>query len=451
MTKKVYLTIGIGPSKEKLGDLEIELYDEEVPKTVANFCHHLKKNYRGCQFHRIIRNFMVQCGDYIKGDGTGGDSLYGPTFADENLHHSHLHSQRGVLSMANSGPDTNGSQFFITFRPTPHLDGKHVVFGQVVAGDNVLQALEKISTDSGDHPKVPVVIIDCGIREENTQQETESGKKSLEVHSNDDECEIDLDDDVKSPRETENEEIGGRKEQQQSDDIHDETTNTSLKNPLKDRLRRLKMKMNQARQLNRKEVMAEGERLSHDGSKKEMERLRLKDKKRCEVEWERQNAKALQMAAANGILGKNGKSLVEPAHDSMQKARKQKDTEIRNRYSVYDYYNPEGQHRHYERNLKSLPNHILNREETEIYNPISAVLSDSSTKQKEQEGAQRIAKEMRRRIEKQKNSKRNRMEFEGEDVSYINKRNQMFNKKINRNYDKATAEIRQNLERGTAL
>jgi len=442
MTKKAYLTIGI--VGEELGRLEIELYDDVVPKTVANFVHHIQKNYRDSPFHRIIRNFMVQGGDYIKGDGTGGDSLYGPKFDDENLNHSYKHSQRGVLSMANSGPDTNGSQFFITLKPTPHLDRKHVVFGQVVKGDDVLRAMEKLPTGKNDCPKMPIVILDCGIIEEekwklndlerlnfsqnkdqvsnNRKNETaEESKKS--VHDDDDKDEIDLDEE----------------DDDEPDDITNsiKTTTTTSKNPLQDRLRKLKMKMNQARQLNRTEVMEEGRRISN--STKETERVRMKDKKRNKEEWRRQNSKGLRLGSS---------SLLEPARDSLQKAHKNKETEIRNRYSVHDYYNPEGQHRHYERNVKSVPRNHDEMETGEIYNPIDSFLRVD--KDKEKEGTRRLAKEMNRRIVKQKN-KVDRLEFEGEDVSYINKRNQRFNQKISRNYDKATAEIRQNLERGTAL
>jgi pre-mRNA-splicing factor SYF2 len=116
------------------------------------------------------------------------------------------------------------------------------------------------------------------------------------------------------------------------------------------------------------------------------------------------------------------------------------------RFSVNDYYNPEGQHRHYERNLKSIPKQDNVDSSTETFNP----MMDAADPQKEREGARRMANELYRRIEKQKN-KRDRLEFEETDVGYINKRNKRYNQKISRNYDKSTAEIKQNLERGTAL
>ena len=147
---KAYLTISHGDNTH-LGTLRLNLRPDIVPRTVENFVHFLtttssgKKSsssaidnkggsdeaagYRNSTFHRIIPKFMAQGGDFLKHDGTGSTSIYGPSFADENFQLSH--SQRGTLSMANSGADTNGCQFFITFKATAHLDGKHVVFGYV--------------------------------------------------------------------------------------------------------------------------------------------------------------------------------------------------------------------------------------------------------------------------------------------------------------------------------
>ena len=116
---------------------------------------HFKKS----TFHRVIPGFMAQGGDFTHGNGRGGESIYGEKFGDENF--SHVHACRGILSMANCGPGTNGSQFFLCFGPTPHLNGAHVVFGQVVDGFNVLDQIEAVGSHSGQTIK-PVVITDCG-------------------------------------------------------------------------------------------------------------------------------------------------------------------------------------------------------------------------------------------------------------------------------------------------
>jgi len=118
-------------------------------------------HYKGSVFHRVIPGFMCQGGDFTAGDGTGGESIYGETFADENF--KIKHTLPGLLSMANAGPGTNGSQFFIATDVTPHLDGKHTVFGCVLLGFNdVVKAIERVGSASG-ATSSPVIIADCGL------------------------------------------------------------------------------------------------------------------------------------------------------------------------------------------------------------------------------------------------------------------------------------------------
>eukprot|EP00392_Amoebophrya_sp_AT5.2_P010730 g10797.t1 len=190
-----------------LGRLIFRLFQERVPKTVENFrvlcCGKLGADYSyaNSPFHRLIPGFMIQGGDFTKGNGTGGKSIYnnGGVFEDENLTAGSIlsvstatagkisgkktstssdpsgfadlqlntsgstHSKRGILSMANRGPNTNGSQFFLLFQPAPHLDGKHVVFGELVEGKDVLDRLERMPTDpSTDRPLGGIVIAKCG-------------------------------------------------------------------------------------------------------------------------------------------------------------------------------------------------------------------------------------------------------------------------------------------------
>jgi cyclophilin family peptidyl-prolyl cis-trans isomerase len=153
--KKEYIVLSISKSPEEnkevpIGDIYIKLYEDICPKTCHNFKSLSKIEYKGCVIHRMIKGFMLQTGDYENSNGTGGSSVYGKKFPDENFNLKH--TKRGLLSMANSGPDTNGSQFFITFDAAPHLDGKHVVFGEVVKGWEVLDAIEAMKTNSNDEP-----------------------------------------------------------------------------------------------------------------------------------------------------------------------------------------------------------------------------------------------------------------------------------------------------------
>jgi peptidylprolyl isomerase domain and WD repeat-containing protein 1 len=146
-----------------MGDIQIELQAHKCPKTVENFTTHAKNGYyNNTIFHRIIKNFMIQGGD-PDGDGTGGTSIWGRNFKDE-FHPTLKHSRAGILSMANVGPNTNGSQFFITTVPTPWLDGKHTVFGQVTLGLDVVAKLDKVATGDADRPLEDIQIINIDVK-----------------------------------------------------------------------------------------------------------------------------------------------------------------------------------------------------------------------------------------------------------------------------------------------
>ncbi|XP_043247153.1 peptidyl-prolyl cis-trans isomerase-like 1 [Amphibalanus amphitrite] len=134
-----------------MGEIVIELYWEHAPNTCRNFAELSRRGYyNGCKFHRIIKDFMIQGGDPTS-TGRGGASIYGNSFKDE-ISPELKHTGAGILSMANSGPDTNGSQFFITLAPTQWLDGKHAIFGRVQSGMDVVKRMGMVETDSGDRP-----------------------------------------------------------------------------------------------------------------------------------------------------------------------------------------------------------------------------------------------------------------------------------------------------------
>jgi len=164
----VFFDMAVGPTQ--IGRIMMELYADVTPKTAENFRQFCTGEYKkdgvplgfkGSQFHRVIKDFMVQGGDFVNGDGTGCMSIYaGSTFADENF--TLKHEEPGLLSMANSGKDTNGCQFFITAAKCDFLDGKHVVFGRVIDGMLVVRKVENAPVGPNNKPKVTITVSQCG-------------------------------------------------------------------------------------------------------------------------------------------------------------------------------------------------------------------------------------------------------------------------------------------------
>ncbi|XP_016359192.1 NK-tumor recognition protein-like isoform X1 [Sinocyclocheilus anshuiensis] len=183
-------------NREPVGRIVCQLFSDVCPKTSKNFlclCTGEKGSgkttgkhlcYKGSTFHRVVKNFMIQGGDFTEGNGRGGESIYGGFFEDENF--TLKHDRAFLLSMANRGKDTNGSQFFITTKTAPHLDGVHVVFGLVISGFEVIKKIEGLKTDSASRPYADVRVIDCGQLITKSANDVLQGKRRKAFHSEDD-------------------------------------------------------------------------------------------------------------------------------------------------------------------------------------------------------------------------------------------------------------------------
>ncbi|XP_042759456.1 NK-tumor recognition protein isoform X2 [Panthera leo] len=182
-------------NREPVGRIMFQLFSDICPKTCKNFlclCSGekglgkttgKKLCYKGSTFHRVVKNFMIQGGDFSEGNGKGGESIYGGYFKDENF--ILKHDRAFLLSMANRGKHTNGSQFFITTKPAPHLDGVHVVFGLVISGFEVIEQIENLKTDAASRPYADVRVIDCGVLATKSSKDVFEKKRKKPTHSED--------------------------------------------------------------------------------------------------------------------------------------------------------------------------------------------------------------------------------------------------------------------------
>lgn len=516
---RVFFDLEIG--SRSIGRLVFELYASVVPKTVENFralctgeqgtniISGTKLTFKDSCFHRIIPGFMAQAGDITHGNGSGGESIYGKTFADENF--ALKHNSAGLLSMANSGPHTNGSQFFITFKPTPHLDGRHVVFGRVVEGERLLLILEGVATDQTDRPKLPVMIVNCGqlstegnstddsggvetvdsIAATTAAAESESfipasfsARGSRRYQSAVTAASVDKVEKGKDVSSDTGTEAAVELEQQQEEKEEQPQEDTSKMTAMQKRLFALKMKMNSARKSNRSEV--------------ENEFRRQTDPHKYEYQQHQEQARGHKYSSQGGdnsgsntisgdTGGDGGESdkdyysrrleakgltpsesyMLEPAQSAQRVKDRQEKKQIHEATFGLAALSRAGDFHSYEKSLARLPR--KHEEDDEVTNggaganllnygnsngnSSSSSGNLNSTSGVSAAGLDRLTKDIEERDARRRkhSGRRHRDTADAAGVDSINSANEFFNKKLKRSFDKYTVEIRQNLERGTAI
>ena len=448
MRTRVYFEFELGG--EAAGRVVAELRDDVVPITSRNFrelCRGgstsisgRKLEYKGSRFHRVIPGFMCQGGDFTHGDGTGGESIYGKTFDDENF--ILRHDCAGVLSMANAGPNTNGSQFFLTTAECPWLDGKHVVFGRVVEGMDVVRRVESVGSKSGKTSKA-VVIARCGV--EPTAEEAARAKAEREA-------EAVADPDARSRErasrlvqaaEREREEDKGKKEEEE-EATPGQAADSEAYEKLSDREKKLfdlRARLRESRKLNQGAVAEEQKRKASRGEDKARDSTRR---------WEEKKAKRDRQLESYG-LGKDQKLMIDSMEDAeAARERKKKKPapfgwEVFNQKSLYNSYKKRTNEivvdmDEYERNKRENPEFY--REGDSLQHGVAPQVSEA--------GLDRMVKELEKRKERTDKFSRRRANRD-KTFDAINERNAHFNRKAERAFGKYTEEIKQNLERGTAL
>jgi peptidyl-prolyl isomerase G (cyclophilin G) len=474
-SNKVFLDIVIGTTA--IGRVIFELFTDITPKTAENFrglctgeygygrVNKKKLHYKGSRFHRIVEDQFIQGGDIVYGNGSGGESIYGEIFKDENF--QRRHACAGLLSMANKGRNQNSSQFMITLKPCPHLDGKHVVFGQVIEGIEVVRQIAKVPTDANERPKIKVIIYDSGdldtrrihliedpfketmaalyedrVRNEKVKimgpEEAEEYRKKKKpsafdiIQNYSDEENLENKPSESEPEDEEQENVLANHE---SEEEQEEEVMNTIKEKMGlegvKKFQELKAKINEVRNLNMKAVQEEHLK-SQDPEW---------DKKQIREDYKRSRNELKEKMLQQGIPEDKFYSLQSINKSEIQNSKNEK--KQKSATFGWDVFNTDSLFRSYKKRVKNMP-FDKSLYDDQIKDPqIAEQVSD--------ERKNLLNMDIEDQLLNRKRYSRRRAFYEDHDVTYINDRNMNFNKKLNRFFSKEAAEIKANLERGTAL
>jgi len=387
---------------------------------------------------------MAQGGDFTKQDGTGGESIYGPSFRDENFVMRHIGP--GLLSMANHGPHTNGSQFFITFASCPHLDGKHVVFGRLVQGMETLRKLEEVATSRDDHPIKRTTIGDCGEAPSVTAPRTPNSLEDRSAPWTKESDDTDAMLPVRSSANSSSSSLSGVKgsDRRSVDDEADPGEKAAPEDaddaPMSDKLRRLqelRYKLNQGRKDNRRAQQEEHARFTDPDYEK---------KKRAEQVRSARQEKHEELKAAGADV--EALPLLHETAESVE-ARNKKKSKKKPAEFGWEVFTQDAQYNAYKRRIKNAGPLLASADSTE--RDSNSLEYNASSDRPSEAAIENMVAELKQTKDRRAKFSRRRPHYEGADVDYISERNRVFNKKLKRYFDAYTVETRNNLERGTAL
>jgi len=489
---RVYIEVSIG--NRAGGKIFFELYRDVTPKTVDNFLalikgtvgigQHTKRrmHYVGTKVFRIDQGVCLAMGDIENKEGEGGESVYGPTFRDEN--YVRRHTQAGVLSMwTPKGRHTNASSFSITLKPYRPFDGRQVAFGQVIGGMDVVRAIEKVPCDGVGNfkPRVDIRIVSCGVVENEEiadivkqPQETErpaatfGRNRPMEMRESTKALGILQGETVREKEERERKALGDEKEM----DAEPASSSTKapegqahalakamseeprqFKNDVERRIYELKLKMNKGRQANTSAVLEE-KRRNEDPDY---------EKKKAAKEWrerqERKEEKAAKLEEAGDVAAvgvpKGKEYLADPAEKIGKIMKKDEAKEKAKGIFGWDVFNQDSLLRSHDKQIAKIE--FQNEDYKEQKEKLGQAFYDGHTSinakafKATEEAKDKVAEYMDDAAKRKAKYSRRRAVYEGEDISGINDQNQHYNKKLQRAFGDYTDEIKQNLERGTAL